>query len=220
MTQKLKSKLIAEYKKAFINTFEAGGGFGFRYFHGVRVMSYCEKFLKLPYFKNKKVNYDVAIIAALFADIGKVKAINKKGEIVYGSKADNDHAELGAMIVKKYLSKHIKDKKLINDVALVIDEQHGKDQTTIEAKLVKDADRFDNYGFIQIWRHITYAHYDKRNIDRLREFWIDEDAKSKAKKYLSQFNFPIIKRLAAARYKKLDYLIKEIDSETQGKDIR
>ena len=220
MKQVLKQRLITEYKKAFINTFEAGGGYGFRYFHGVRVMTYCEKFLKLPYFKNKKINYDVVIIAALFADIGKVEAINKKGEIVYGSKADNNHAELGATIVKKYLSKHIKDEKLINDVALVINEQHDKDQTTIEARIVKDADRFDNYGFIKIWRHITHAHYDKRNIDRLKEFWIDEDAKSKAKKYLSQFNFPVIKRLAIARYKKLDHLIKEIDLETQGKDIR
>ena len=35
----------------------------------------------------------------------------------------------------------------------------------IEAKLIKDADLFDGFGFIQIWRNVTYAHYYKKNIN-------------------------------------------------------
>ncbi len=220
MNKQLKEKLIAEYKKSFINTFEAGGGYGFRYYHGLRTMKYCEQFLKLPYFKNKKINKDAAIIAALFADIGKIGAINKDGELVYGSKGDCNHAEMGAKIIIKYLAKYIKNKKIIDLVVNIINEQHHKKQTTLEAKLVKDVDRLDNYGFIQIWRHITYAHYDKRNIDRLKEFWINEKAREKAKKYLREFNFSVISKIAAIRYKKLDYLISEIDKESQGRDIK
>ena len=220
MNKQLKEKLINEYRKVFINTFEAGGGYGFRYYHGLRTMKYCEQFLKLPYFKNKAINKDAAVIAALFADIGKVKAINKKGELVYGSRGDQEHAEAGAKIISKYLSKYIKNKGLINLIVYIINEQHNKEQSTIEAKLVKDADRLDNYGFIQIWRHITYAHYDRRGIDRLKEFWIDEKARENAKNYLKKFNFPIIKKLAKVRYRKLNYLISEIDKESQGKDIK
>lgn len=220
MNKQLKEKLIAEYKKIFINTFEAGGGYGFRYYHGLRTMVYCEQFLKLPYFKDKKINKTAVIIAALFADIGKIKAINKNGELVYGSNGDQEHAEMGAKIVVKYLTKYIKDKKFINLIANIINEQHNKKQTTLEAKLVKDVDRLDNYGFIQIWRHITYAHYDKRNVDRLKEFWINEKARKNAKSYLKEFNFSIIRKIAIIRYKKLDYLIREIDKEIQGKDIK
>src|SRR4030042_341322 len=217
MNKQLKEKLIVEYKKAFINTFEAGGGYGFRYYHGLRTMQYCERFLKLPYFRHKKINKDAVVIAALFADIGKIKTINKNGKLVYGSKEDYNHAEIGAKIVVKYLTKHIKDKTLINLVTDIINEQHNKEQTTLEAKLVKDVDRFDNYGFIQIWRHITYAHHDKRNVDRLKEFWVDEKARESAKNYLKKFNFTIISKIALVRYKKLDYLISEIDKESQGK---
>lgn len=219
MTTQLKQHLIEEYKKASYNTFEAGGGHGFRYYHGVRVMTYCEKFLELPYFKDKKVNKDAAIIAALFADIGKVAALNEQGELIYGSQGDLDHAEIGARIIREYLEKHIKDVKLIDFIAQIIDEQHGKEQTSLEAQLVKDADRLDNYGFIQIWRHITFAHYDKRNIDRLNEFWVQEAAREKAKGYLEKFHFPFVKKIAMQRFEKLDYFLHEIEREVKGENI-
>ena len=151
--------------------------------------------------------------------MGKGKAIKKGGELVYGSKGDREHAKSGALLVARYISKYLKDKKLINFIQEIIREQQGAGQTTIESKLVKDADRLDNYGFIQIWRHITYAHYDKRNIDRLNEFWVKEAYRRKAKDYLKRFNFPIIKRIALERFKKLDRLLKEIDREVNGRDI-
>ena len=219
MTSKLKKQLLEEYRNIFINSFEAGGGYGFRFYHGVRMMRYCEAFLRLPSFKHIKINRDALAIAALFADVGKVRAINKRGELVYGSKGDREHAKSGALLVSWYISKYLKDKKLMNFIQEIIREQQGIRQMTIESKLVKDADRLDNYGFIQIWRHITYAHYDKRNIDRLNEFWIKEAWRRKAKDYLKKFNFPIIKKIAMERFKKLDYLLKEINKEMNGMDI-
>lgn len=218
MNSNLKTKLIEEYKKIFINTFESGGGYGFRFYHGLRIMKYCEQFLKLPYFKNKKINKDAVLVAALFHDIGKVMAINKSGEIDYDSHGNQNHAEIGGTLIPKYLSMYIKDEKLIALIARIVDEQHGKDQTSIEAKLVKDADRFDNYGFIQIWRNITHAHYDKKNIDGILEFW-HGGAQEYAKERLAKFNFPAIKKLAAKRFKKMNYLFAEIDRECEGKDI-
>lgn len=219
MDKKLKQNLINEYKNIFEGIFEAGGGYNFRYFHGLRTMKYCEQFLKLSQFKNKSINKDALIIASLFSDVGKVKAINKSNELVYGSAGDRNHEKIGARIVLNYLLKHINNQKLIKLVAQIISEQKGARQTTIESKLVKDADRLDNYGFIKIWRTITYANYDKRNIDRLKEFWIDEKERNSAKIYLEKFNFPVIKKIAIERFKKFDYLILEIDRESQGKDI-
>ncbi|MEI6288165.1 MAG: HD domain-containing protein [bacterium] len=219
MNKNLEKKLTEKYKSVFINSFEAGGGYGFRYYHGLRTMIYCKNILKIDFFKNKKINQDATLIAALFSDIGKLESINKKGELIYKSKANNNHAEIGGKIVEKYLSGIIKDKKLIYFISSIISEQHLKQQTSIESKIVKDLDRLDNYGFIQIWRHITYAHYDKRNIDRLGEFWFQEEANLKAKEYLNKFNFSVIKKIAKRRFKKLDYLIKEIVRESNGQDI-
>lgn len=219
MKKELKQKLLDEYKSIFINVYEAGGGYGFRYFHGLRTMKYCEKIMKLNYFKNKNINKDATLIAALFADVGKIEAVNSQGELVYGSEADLNHDKIGVDIAKRHLVKFIKDEKLIDFISQIISEQHGT-QTTLESKIVKDADRLDNYGYIQIWRHITYALYDKRNIDRLSEFWFGEGANIKAKNYLKKFNFLVTKQIAVKRYKKLNQLILEIDQESEAKDIK
>jgi HD superfamily phosphodiesterase len=219
MNEELLEKLVDEYKKAFINSFEAGGGYGFRFDHGVRVMTYTQKFLELSYFKDKKIDMTAAMIAALFADIGKVAAMDEKGEIIYGSQGDLDHAEIGANMMPEILAKYTDDQKLIAFVREIIDEQHGKEQASLESKIVKDADRFDNYGFIVAWRHITYAQYDKRRVDRLNEFWLGEKAREKALSYLEKFHFPFTKALAMKRFEKFDYFMKEIEVEVKGKDI-
>ncbi len=220
MNKAVRNKLVAIYKKSFEHTFEAGGGYGFRYHHGVRVMNYCDRFLRFSFFKNKSINKDAVLIGALFADIGKVNAVTKTGELIYGSAGDLNHAQTGSRMIPDILKGIIKNEDTINLVAQIIAEQHNSKQTSLEAKLVKDADRFDNYGYLQIWRHVTHAHHDQRNIDRLYEYWVKERANVGAKEYLNKFNFPIIRKLATQRYKKLNQLILEIEKETKGEDIR
>lgn len=219
MDKKLQQQLVDEYTKAFTDTYEAGGGYGFRVDHGIRCMTYVEKVLELPYFKDKKVNKAAAMIAALYADIGKVEALDKNKEIIYGSPADNDHANIGARIVGDYISKYVNDSTLAKFVSQIIEEQHGKEQTTDEAKLVKDVDRLDNYGDITAWRHITFATHDKRRIDRLNEFWIGEKAREKALDYMGKFHFDFIRKIAKKRFEKFDQFLKEIDREAKGEDI-
>lgn len=218
MNPEIERQLVEIYKKAFYNTHEDGGGYGFRYHHGVRVMLYCKRFIELYYFKNTKINKEALIIGALFHDIGKVRAINHDGEIIYGSDADKYHEKIGSEIVGDYISEYVKDEETLAHISQIIFESGEKAQTTIEAKLVKDADRFDNYGFITAWRHITGIQYHKNpeNILRLKGFWVDKDFRGKALKYLEQFNYEPIKDLAHKRFEKLDYLIKEIYREAKG----
>lgn len=219
MEEKLQQQLVDEYTKAFADTYEAGGGFGFRVDHGIRCMIYVERALKLPYFKERNIDAAAAIIAALYADIGKIEAIDENNEIIYGSPADNDHANIGARIVSNYIGKYIQDGALIEFVSQIIEEQHGREQTTDEAKLVKDVDRLDNYGAIVAWRHITYTMHDRRRIDRLNEFWIGENAREKALSYLEKFHFDFLRRIAKKRFDIFDEFLKEIEREIKGKDI-
>lgn len=219
MQKKLKADLLRTYQGIFRATYEAGGGYGFRYDHGVRVMRYCEKFLTLPYFKKKKINRDALLIAALFSDVGKIKSVDAKGELHYDTEADRQHAAIGSRLVRKYLNRLGLSQALIIKIQAIIDQQHGKKATSIEAMMVKDADRLDNYGYLQIWRHITYANYDKKGLDRLYEYWVTEGARLSAKNYLRKFYFPIIKVLAKKRYAKLDNLLREIRMESLAGDI-
>lgn len=220
MTKSFKSNLMNEYRQAFYKTRELGGGYGFRFYHGLRVMKYCEKFLRLNYFKEKTINKDILLTAALFHDIGKIKAVDKSGEIKYDSEANQKHDLIGAQVIFQYIGKYFKNDATINQIKQIITEQHSGQQITMESKIIKDADRLDNYGCIQIWRHITYAHQTQRNIDRIPEYWFKEEARKSAKTYLKKFHFPVMRKIAECRFKKLDYLISEIEREIKGMDIK
>lgn len=221
MDPNIEQKLVEIYKQAFYNTYEDGGGYGFRYHHGVRVITYCKRFIELEYFKDKAIDEEALLVGALFHDIGKVKAINDAGEIIYGSDGDKFHEKIGSEIVGEYISDYVKDEKRLAHIAQIIFESGEKTQTTIEAKLVKDADRFDNYGAIAVWRYITgiQHHKNPENILRLKSFWVEDDFRAQALGYLERFNFVPIQNLARRRFNRLDHIINLMDDEIQGRDI-
>jgi len=162
--------------------------------------------------------YDLQL-SALFHDIGKIEAANIKREIKYNSYGDKYHEKIGAFIVDKFLKKVVKDIDLRKRISKIIEELNEKEPKFLETRLIKDADRLDNYGVIKIWRTVTYAQYQNRQIDRIYEYW-EEEGRKKAKEELSPFYFKPIKSLAIKRFKKLDELIKEIKIENLGRDIK
>lgn len=219
ITKQQLNKLIDILKNIFIDYSEAGGGKGYRFSHSIRVMRYCSNFLKIPFFKKMKLDREATLIAALFHDIGKIEATTKKREIKYNSYGDKYHEKIGAFIVNKFLKRVIKDANFRTKISKIIEEFKEKEPKFLETKLIRDADRLDNYGVIKIWRTITYAQYQNRQIDRVYEYWEGEGRK-KAKKELSHFHFKPIKSLAVKRFKKLDKLIKEIKIENLALDIK
>ena len=223
MDPAIENKLVDIYREAFINSYEEGGGYGYRFHHGVRVMTYCKRFLKLAEFKDRTdIDATVLLVGALFHDIGKVKAMNADGEIIYGSEADKNHEKIGSEIIKDYIGNIITDVDTIKRIEAVIIESDDATQSTIESKLIKDADRLDNYGYQVVWRHITGTTYNKRtdNVLDLEKYWIQTGAKEKAKNYLEQFNFNTIRAIATTRYNDFNHLIAKIYDEIAGNDIR
>jgi len=219
MNKQIFESLKAEYKKLFKNVWEFGGGYGFRLNHGIRVMRYCQKIVKYPRFKDENINIDAVIIGALFHDIGKVKAIDKNGQLIYGNYGDLNHNALGAKIAPEYLNKFIKDKDLINLICLIISEQESKDPTRVESKIIKDADRLDHQGVIHLWCSITYANYQKKNIEGLKEFWEGEEGKRKYEANFSKFYFPEVRDIAEKRFKNLTKATELMFEEQNAKDL-
>jgi len=220
MNQEDLNQLIKEYKTLFENVWELGGGYGYRYQHGMRVMNYCQKIAKYPRFKDEKINIDALLIAALFHDIGKIEAVDKNGQLIYGNYGGVSHDALGAKIAPKYLEKFIKDKDLIDLICLIISEQESRIvPTRIESKIIKDADRLDHYGVLHLWSSITHANYHKKNIEGLKEFWEGEEGRSKNEANLSKFYFPEVKEIAKNRLKNLSKTTKLMLEEQNAKDL-
>ncbi len=220
MNQDLLNNLIVEHKQLFENVWEFGGGYGFRYHHGVRVMKYCQKIAKFPRFKDESINIDALLIAALFHDIGKIAAVDENGQLVYGNYGEISHDALGAKIAPKYLEKYIKDKNLINLICLIISEQESKiTPTRIESKIIKDADRLDHYGVLHLWCSITHANYHNKNIEGLKEFWEGEEGKVKYEANFSKFYFPEVRAIAEKRFKNLSKATKLVLEEQGAEDL-
>lgn len=219
MDKQIFASLKAEYKKLFENVWEFGGGYGFRLNHGMRVMNYCQKIAKYPRFKKDNINTDALLIGALFHDIGKIKAIDKDGQLIYGNYGDTNHNALGAKIAPEYLNKFIKDKDLIDLICLIISEQESKNPTRVESKIVKDADRFDHQGVLHLWCSITYADYQKKNIEGLREFWEGEEGKTKYEANFSKFYFPEVREIAKKRFKNLTKATELMFQEQEAMDL-
>lgn len=207
------------YKKIFENVYEMGGGYGFRYCHGVRVLLYCQKILKLHRFKKEKINKRALLIAALFHDVGKIKAVDEKGELIYGNYGGVSHDLLGAQIVQEYISDFVKDQETTELIKKVITEQDGKSFTTIESKIVKDMDRLDNAGVLHLWRSVTFANYNKQNIEGLKTFWYDNGGRAHDINGLQKYFFSEIKIIAQKRFKKLDRLTSEMIAEAEAEDL-
>lgn len=220
MDKNLLNDFISEYKQLFENVWELGGGYGFRYHHGVRVMRYCQKIAKFPRFKDETINIDALLIAALFHDIGKIEAVDENGQLVYGNYGGISHDALGAKITPKYLEKYIKNKELIDLICLIISEQESKAiPTRIESKIIKDADRLDHYGVLHLWCSITHANYHKKNVEGLKEFWEGEEGKSKYEANFSKFYFPEVKAIAEKRFENLTKTTELMFEENEALDL-
>lgn len=219
--KELISKLKKNYKKIFEGVWEYGGGYGYRYRHGVRVMENVQKISQLPIFKKERIDHNALQIAALFHDVGKIVAVDKNKQLIYGNYGDKSHDEIGAKIVKKYLKKYISNKNLIEKIALIIVEQEkDKENISLESKIVKDADRLDHFGVIHLWVSIIYANYQKKNIEGLKEFWEGDEGKKHYIKNLDKFYFPEVKKIAQKRLGNLEKTTELIFEEDMGKDIK
>jgi uncharacterized protein len=102
----------------------------------------------------KKEGADLAIVetAALLHDIARNAEIRKRGSFC--------HALEGAKKSVKILEKHNIDLSIIEQVAHAIEAHRSRNScqpTTIEAKVLQDADRLDSLGAVGVGRIFLFA---------------------------------------------------------------
>jgi len=214
ITGKQKQQLIQILEKSFKNTFELGGGKEYRFFHGIQVATFAEKIAQK---ENLKVDFDTLFIAALFHDIGKIKAVDKTGMIDYQSKANKHHEEISSRKLQSVIGHIVKDKKLITKSAqIILETKQGV--KLLEAKVLKDADELGNFGYLQIWRTFTYAALAKLSLFENISYWEKEGRLSRVE-LINNLYFAISKKVARRGLDKIDRFFKEIKEEAEGNNI-
>lgn len=138
---------IAE--KAMLEHLRVEGGYGYEFYHGLRVMKLSKEIAESEELRTEKINKECLLVGALFHDVGR--AIN----------FDN-HAEAGVEFIKQNLS-HLLDEQESATVSEIVRQHCKKRKKTIEAKIVSDADRIDHVGVMDVWRMFHYSAFEKRD---------------------------------------------------------
>ncbi|UJG41737.1 MAG: HD domain-containing protein [Candidatus Heimdallarchaeum aukensis] len=164
--------------------------------HTIRVIDLCYSIgVKLHVF------LDVCLLSALFHDVARPEE-SKTGEC---------HAEMGSKIAFDFLSERgFPD--LAEEVRVNILEHRfskSREPTSIEGKILQDADMLDALGSIGLFRVISFSLEHNRDIDEMLLHFDD-------KLFLlpSRMHFCFTKRLARRRLKILKQFYNQIKDET------
>ncbi|MEK6958816.1 MAG: HD domain-containing protein [archaeon] len=140
--------------------------------HTERVMKMAEHIAK-----KENANLEIVMLAALLHDIGRKEEMEKNGAIC--------HAEKSAELSREILSRHGLESKKINDIAHCITTHRFRKNnppTTLEAKVLFDADKLDSIGAVGIGRAFLWSgeigaklHNSKHHDIKSTEAYSNED---------------------------------------------
>jgi HD superfamily phosphodiesterase len=159
-----------------------------------------------------EVDRKVLEIAALYHDIGRIKDI-EDGEMDPFD-GHECHAEHGSRIVDRYIEEFVSESQLEKIIEIV--GNHHSWASTLEGKLVQDADKLSNFGVFNLWRQIDYAAQNEKEIqESLYYFW--EDAVKQFNQHIEEMHFERTKNLAEKRLEwhktTMSIMEKEINAE-------
>jgi len=214
MDKKVLRLLIDEYKRLFSNISERSG-FEYRKYHGLRVLTYCCEWVELPFLNDKEINRDALMVASLFHDIGKIRRVNADNFMIKVSDDSDNHGVLGSEIIDEYIGKYFEDKNFIKKVSLIIKEHCGDEVLEYESHILRDADLFDKYGFVQVTRMVAYGERNGRNVEGMLERWTKVE-RGGFEKNLGNFYFEEVRNMARERLKKLDDFFDDLSRDNTG----
>lgn len=173
----------------------------------------------MKFLKDKDINHDALLIAALFHDIGKVLKVDSEKFMAGYDDENFKHDEIGEKVIGDYLMKYVDDIGLIKKVSRIIGGHHGNNLTEFESNIIRDADRLDNSGIMLLIRLIAFNEHKQRNLNGMFEYW-NKKGRINAINQLDEYYFKEIGLIAKNRFRKLDKLMKNIYTECQADDIK
>jgi len=172
--------------------------------------------------KKEKADLEVLGLAAMLHDIARKEEDKSNGKI--------DHAEEGAILAKKVLSKYNISKEKIENIAHCIQThryRNNKIPQTKEAKILYDADKLDAIGAIGIGRAFSFAghvgakvHNKDVDLKKTKQYSVDDTAWREYEMKLKYIKDKILtkegKRIANQRHKFMKVFFERLNKEVEG----
>ena len=162
--------------------------------------------LSLKIGKKYNANLLALKVAALLHDIGRIQKKNDPKR--------QNHAELSALKASKFLKNEIERRlnpKVIENIIHSIRAHsfsNNVSPTTLEAKILSDADKLDALGAIGLYRTIGYTIKHQGNIKD-----VIKHLENKLLRLRNRINLPFSKQIASVRHQILSDFYKEVKKE-------
>jgi len=165
--------------------------------------------------KIEKADLEILTLASLLHDIARKEEDDSNGKI--------DHAKKGTILAKEILKKHGFKVETIKNVCHCIEtHRFKKDQKTLEAKILYDADKLDSLGAIGVGRIFSFSgsigakvHNKGVRVEKIKKYSEDDTAyfiyETKLK-HLKMFTLEG-KRMAKDRLSFMKEFFKRLDKE-------
>jgi uncharacterized protein len=176
--------------------------------------------------KKEKADIGVVKLSAYLHDIGRKEEMESKGKIC--------HAERGVELAEKILSSYDLDKEIVENIKhCVLSHRYRNNYipSTIEAKVLFDADKLDSIGAIGIGRDFLFAGYLRNPLYVGNEKKLVESGKNysyskgdtalleyyfKLKRVLPKISTKTGKQIAKARHDYMVDFFKRFEKEVKG----
>jgi putative nucleotidyltransferase with HDIG domain len=184
-------------RKAMVEHLRVEGGYGYEFYHCLRVMKLSKEIAESKELKKENLNKKCLLVGALFHDVGRVIDFD-------------NHAKAGVEFVEKNLSHLLQGQEL--SVVLAIIRQHCEDEKEmIEARIVSDADCIDHVGVMDVWRMFHYSAFNKQDQEHTIE-WFNEN-KEWLQNHLEKLIYRVSKKEMKERINSELKFMKEFERE-------
>ena len=192
-------EFVSIAKKAMLEHLRVEGGYGYEFYHGIRVMKLSKEIAETDELGMRKMNKKCLLVGALFHDVGRV--------------IDFDHhVEAGIEFVDQTLS-HLLDENELDLVRDIIRQHCVDKKETIEARIVSDADCIDHVGAMDVWRMFHYSAFNKRD-QAYTARWFSEN-KEWLQNHIKKLSFKVSKKEMEERIKSELRFMKEFEREVE-----
>ncbi|NJE42457.1 HD domain-containing protein [Thermococcus sp. GR6] len=198
ITDKKTLKLIERAREFAMSFFEREGTHGFS--HVERVFNLC-----MHIGREEGADLEILALAALLHDVAR--PLESAGKV-------EDHAAEGARIARQYLRSLGYPEEKVEAVAHAIEAHRfsrGPEPTTLEAKILSDADKLDAIGAIGIARVFMYSGEHGRDIEASLRHFEEKILKLKDLMYTET-----AKKMAEERHRFTEEFIERIRREIEG----
>ncbi|MFH1110020.1 MAG: hypothetical protein V1790_12630 [Planctomycetota bacterium] len=190
--------------------------------HSARVAQTAQHISQLPLIRSQRPNGAAILVAGLYHDGGWVTRFHEgaveRMEILLGPLSEVDY-EQGAWLMERSLAGLV-PKESLELAARAVRGCRDRSTALIEAQVVGEADRLDEFGIVSLWSVIRRGAIDGKGVQSVLDTWRrKKEYQFWTARLNDSFRFEPVRELARLRLERFERLLAELEEQHVAADV-